>query len=1050
MTRKHRDNPGPRTQLRASGYDSIPFHVAAETTNARGDLFTRLITDYFLALGYEEARYDVQKSGREIDFEASHRTERRRVYAECKTTKDKIGGDDINKFVGVLDVERRRNPDVETVGYFISLGGYTETAIEQEREAGNNRVILVTAPELIRGLIIGNIIVPPHHAIEIAARRTTSIDPNLYSCGIDFVAHGIGWLWLVSFGAHRKRTHFALVHADGEVLGEDLTNLILSSDTEFAKSLSGLGMLAAKDTTNNGIALDDVRAQYLKYVIAECGEIQLEGMPADQDAGSRRFKIEDLYVPLGVITIAPEQELASFGDDSKDPVALQPEAIGAVLSRSSRIAILGAPGAGKTTLLKRLAAGYADPSRRELINDALPDREWLPLYIRCRQLGEAVRSPIRDILVEICMRAELRALETQFASLVDNALQSGTAIILIDGLDEISDEAARIGFSQQLRTFLAVYPHVHIVLTSRVAGFRVIAGALSTACDQYQIAEFSDQDILQLTLAWHRHVVGSGREVEAEASRLAQDIVSITRVRALAANPLLLTTLLLVRRWIGRLPTRRTVLYGKALEVLLMTWNVAGHDPIDQEEAVPQLGFVALVMMREGIQQISLKRLQDLLIEARSQMPEVLGFSKLTVSQFIERVELRSSILILSGHTVEDGTLYPVYEFQHLTLQEYLAARAISDGYHPSQDQGTSYLDTLEPYLLDGSWAQVVPMVAILSGRRAHILVRRLIEVAEMIAAKSRLRRTSYPVSLLASCIADEPMLAPELLRSALLCIARNMGLTLDEDLSTTKYAAAFREAVRHVFAVEQANLLSLGYWAGSQRIAEHDSSTGEDLSEFMQLLLNEFGSDDSFVRARAALCVMQLAASMHAGGIHNAATEEIDQVPAHLLKRLKEAVVANLHSRHEHLQISCAWALVWLCHTPAVTKNDTRRFLGRVAEIWRRARRADTSWIASWAIQVLPVFPERDSCYSADPAHVAFILKKAKSRNFRHRLSAYILAYYNRAPWTDAELVPLLEQAVTPWTGTEENRVLALLSTLGTEGKAAARRLRKGKAERD
>ena len=72
----------------------------------------------------------------------------------------------------------------------------------------------------------------------------------------------------------------------------------------------------------------------------------------------------------------------------------------------------------------------------------------------------------------------------------------------------------------------------------------------------------------------------------------------------LAVNPLLLTTLLLVRRWIGELPRRRSILYAKAIEVLLMTWNVEGHEPIDDEEAVPQLAYLALRMLSENKKQV--------------------------------------------------------------------------------------------------------------------------------------------------------------------------------------------------------------------------------------------------------------------------------------------------------------------------------------------------------------------------------------------------------------------------------------------------------------
>ena len=68
------------------------LRLLASTNNARDDLFTRLVGDLFFALGYDELRFDVQKSGCEIDILGSHRHERRRLVAECKAHKDKMGG----------------------------------------------------------------------------------------------------------------------------------------------------------------------------------------------------------------------------------------------------------------------------------------------------------------------------------------------------------------------------------------------------------------------------------------------------------------------------------------------------------------------------------------------------------------------------------------------------------------------------------------------------------------------------------------------------------------------------------------------------------------------------------------------------------------------------------------------------------------------------------------------------------------------------------------------------------------------------------------------
>ena len=60
--------------------------------------------------------------------------------------------------------------------------------------------------------------------------------------------------------------------------------------------------------------------------------------------------------------------------------------------------------------------------------------------------------------------------------------------------------------------------------------------------------------------------MGDNAKVRSEAGQLAATIWANERIRALAENPLMLTTLLVVRRCIGELPNRRgrTVPRGRA------------------------------------------------------------------------------------------------------------------------------------------------------------------------------------------------------------------------------------------------------------------------------------------------------------------------------------------------------------------------------------------------------------------------------------------------------------------------------------------------------
>src|SRR5574341_310324 len=346
--------------------------------NKRGDLFGRLMGDLFLALGYDQIRLNIHKSGRELDIDGQHRTERRRVIAECKALESKIGGDEVNKFVGALDVEKRKNSKIQTAGYFISLSGFTETAIEQEEEAGDDRVIRLNGNRIIEELIKGRIIVSQAKAMERAGRCAAGQPLDLLpEAECELLAHEIGWIWVVYFTKNKRRTHFALIHADGESIAASLAQTITQSDKFIGGSLHSLIYLPPlEESSISENQILQAKSKYFEYLKSECGEITLEGLPADQEVGSRRLNLENIFVPLYLEPSTEYVRDPSLSSEEDEPKADRKERlpIGKVLSESSRLAILATPGGGKTTLLKRIAVAYAFPDRRKLIDDNLPDR----------------------------------------------------------------------------------------------------------------------------------------------------------------------------------------------------------------------------------------------------------------------------------------------------------------------------------------------------------------------------------------------------------------------------------------------------------------------------------------------------------------------------------------------------------------------------------------------------------------------------------------------------------------------------------------------------
>jgi hypothetical protein len=1031
------------------------LRILAATNNARGDLFTTLMKDLFFALGYDDLRLNVHKTGRELDIQGQHRLEPRKVVAECKAHAARMGGDELNKFLGVLTRERIKSAPVPVAGYFISLSGFTETGIQQEKDTGDDGVILLDAEKVIAELERSRVVVGLEAATERAgqcAHHCGMTDAIMESA--ELLGYERGYVWAIDYSRNKERTHLALVYADGTPLAEAVAREVIEADRQCSGILHTLKYLApAPPPPERAAIAAEAVALYRKWLGDECGFIQLDGLPADSDLSATRLKLERLFVPLKAYFL-PEAR-----SEEKEPEH-KVLSISEMLGENAHLALLATPGGGKSTLLKRLAIAYAFPERRDDVSDDLPGHDWLPLFLRCRELRGRAYRPILEILDDLPRHACMNEVEAvAFRESVNEALRAGRVLLLVDGLDEISEEGARQVFANHLRAFLAVFPRAATVVTSREAGFRVVAGVVASACLRAKLAPFEKDDVVRLCEKWHLQVVGDNNKVRADARELARTIWENERIRTLAENPLLLTTLLVVKRWIGELPRNRAALYREAIRVLIRTWNVEGYAPLDEDETLAQLSFVACAMMENGTQRIGQRPLARLLQQARQELEPELRFVGISATGFIERIEYRSSLLMQAGHDTIGGELQPVYEFRHLTFQEYLAARGYVEEQYPGRSDGKALLHLLQPHFADERWREVVALSAVLAGRKAEPIIKRLTTICQTLKwtggwAGGPRREGRPQIALLRQCLFDEVQVTYPTLQAALLQVARHTREIFEGRpyrevpdivrLRRGKFGSLLQQVTEDAFLSGRGNWEE--YYHAVHDVALEHYSQGSPRAEMTdalaESLFETIEKGERIEKVRAALVCMSLAYNALRQGYRNKLPKKDRR-----FQNLRDAICAMLDPSDPPLALAASWALAWIGERRLCTSSIQPASILCLYRLWQGESSRELGRFAAWALAAQPLFPRNTFSKDDWGAFDAFLRQVAKGDEtqlaFDVQRAVYVVAWYRHAPWNDSELARKVAKMLeTPFQRFATS--VELLENLGDTGRKLLREWRK------
>lgn len=357
--------------------------------------------------------------------------------------------------------------------------------------------------------------------------------------------------------------------------------------------------------------------------------------------------VSDIYVPL-------QYEDNGQRHDVYDSIRSQ-----------GRTVILGAAGAGKSMLLKNSMVKWS--SRPE-------DYGRIPVFIELFRTNSEHDPSLYDLILEAFRRNDIRRPE----KFVEGALEGGFLSVFWDGLDEVLTDRRDV-IVDRVERFAEEYPECQFIVTCREAVYENDLRPIFS--HEIRILGFDDAALYRFLRLWlsQRH---EKQNIRYEVEQLVAALRASPALLMLARSPLLITmiaTLYDADPGIGPVLTNsRTEFYDMAVGHLLRRDRDLGrHGAI----AAYKAGHKSMVLRAVAL------KTQGAMVPGSDRRTinesDLLSLTTEILSQFnldaehaprlLDEVVARSGLLV----KVDEGNL--LYEFPHLTLQEYLAAIELAD-----------------------------------------------------------------------------------------------------------------------------------------------------------------------------------------------------------------------------------------------------------------------------------------------------------------------------------------------------------------------------------
>ena len=437
------------------------------------------------------------------------------------------------------------------------------------------------------------------------------------------------------------------------------------------------------------------QSEYDDYISRLYKHIEIKGFSPKINNSIVQLDIDKIYVPLRFKHIFSNNNIEKNGIQSKGERILYN--ITAALDKFDKVVILGDPGSGKSTTLKYLAFDICS-NRATHPNFS----SYVPIYIKATEFAK--KSDTGKSLSEYIIS------NTKYGLLFSEYLENNRLLVLFDGLDEINITYQRHSIVDKLNSFIAQYPNIKIVVSSRIVGYNETR--LNGYFSQFEVDEFSDKQIHEFLNNWFISIYSDNDTLKAldEAKKLYHLIRQNNSVYKLACNPLLVTIIALIYYQGIKLPDKRVALYDIATSTLLENWvqlRVNQNNNIQRETLIELLASVSFYIHENystGL--IPEKELRKLLIKEYNSINSQLSpkEAKNDIDDIISFLREDAGFLFEKGRDEYGEALFG---FVHLSFQEYFAAKEFKTRWILG-----SIKTNLSEYIFNSHWTEVITLTA--------------------------------------------------------------------------------------------------------------------------------------------------------------------------------------------------------------------------------------------------------------------------------------------------------------------------------------------------